>query len=134
MGKAGRLWIGVFLIFFTSCQETEDSLDKQVFDQVDQMPEFPGGPDSLAKYLQQRIRYPKQAIEDSISGTVLVEFIVNQTGEIDSARIKESLCATCDSVALVAVNKMPRWKAGELDGLPVNVRLILPIEFSLDSE
>ncbi|MGH2644943.1 MAG: hypothetical protein ACRDE2_13400, partial [Chitinophagaceae bacterium] len=50
----------------------------KVFSSVDQMPIFPGGEEALMQYLSAHIRYPKEAREDGLSGTVIVQFIVNK--------------------------------------------------------
>lgn len=135
--RRNGLWVGwtmMLAAMVVSCQPTEDDLSTKVFDQVDEMPEFPGGADSLKAYITKHVRYPQSARMDSVSGTVLVEFIVTQLGQVDSIRIKESLHPDCDSIAKDAIERMPAWNAGELDGLPVNVRLLLPIQFNLRLE
>lgn len=47
---------------------------------VDQMPEFRGGQDSLIKWMNQNLKYPKNALEECAVGTVYISFFVNKDG------------------------------------------------------
>lgn len=91
-----------------------------------QMPQFPGGRDSLRKFLSENIQYPKNATKD---GQVVVEFIVAKDGTIGNIRIVRSLDAACDAEVLKVLNAMPRWEPGRQDDKPVPVYFILPVSF-----
>ncbi|MCA6361988.1 MAG: energy transducer TonB [Bacteroidetes bacterium] len=80
-------------------------------------PEFPGGQDSLFAYLSRAIHYPKIA-DTTISGTVIIEFTLDTTGNVIDAKVFRSLHPAFDSVALQAIRQMPRWDvpAGVLGG------------------
>ena len=49
---------------------------------VEVMPEFPGGPDSLNAFLSREIQYPPIAKKNGITGTVLIEFVVEKDGRV----------------------------------------------------
>ncbi|KAF5038415.1 hypothetical protein DSECCO2_554560 [anaerobic digester metagenome] len=93
------------------------------------MPEFPGGQDSLSKFLQHNLKYPKSAIEARISGTVFVNFIVETDGSVSSVTLARGIGGDCDQEAIRAVQSMPKWKPGTLKGQPVRVLLCLPVTF-----
>ncbi len=95
------------------------------------MPEFPGGMAALIAYIKKNLRYPAMAREEGIEGRVVVKFIVNTTGEIESAIIERSLPGGCDKEALRVVNSMPKWKPGKQNGHAVKVYYTLPISFKL---
>ncbi len=99
---------------------------------ADVMPEFSGGEAKLMAFLRQNIKYPAQAIEADIQGTVVVEFVVEPDGSISNAKVLEGLGGGCSKEALRVVNKMPKWKPGIQAGNPVRVFFTLPIEFTLD--
>lgn len=98
---------------------------------VEVYPEFPGGDDAMFKYIQSRLNYPRLAVENSIEGKVVVEFVVNEKGEIHNTRIVRGLKYGCDDEALRVINGMPLWKPGKQNGKPVAVFYTLPIQFTL---
>jgi len=113
----------------------EDSLqDDEVlmFTVVEIPPEFPGGPDSLNKYLQKSLKYPDSARVLGIQGTVYVSFIVNKTGQVEQSMIERGIGGGCDEAALKLVQSMPYWIPGKLRSKDVNVRMVLPIKFKLE--
>lgn len=101
------------------------------FTYVEQMPQFPGGDKYLFEYLANKIKYPTIARENSISGRVVVQFIVSKDGNIYNAKIIKGIGGGCDQEALRAVNAMPVWKPGKHNGRPVDVTFTLPIMFDL---
>lgn len=112
---------------------------KQVFDPsktysfVEKMPQFKGGKDSLMSYLSRNIKYPKNAKENNIQGTIVVKFIVNKDGSIsDVATTGEKKGGGLEQEAIRVVKSMPKWIPGEQDGKKVRVEYSLPIRFTLD--
>lgn len=96
------------------------------------MPEFPGGDAALYNYLNSKTRYPKLAIRSVIEGKVVVQFIVNEKGEITDAQVIKSLGHGCDEEALRVIRSMPNWKPGEQNGKKVRVYYKQAIEFTLN--
>jgi TonB family protein len=111
--------------------ETEDS----IYSIVDQMPEFKGGDDAMMEYLRKSIIYPNKAMENNVSGTVMVNFVVNENGSIGKERIlNKKLGFGLEEEAIRVVKSMPKWKPGKLGGREVKVYFDLPISFSLDDK
>ncbi len=100
---------------------------------AEEMPEFPGGAKALAAFLRDNLRYPVAARESEIEGKVVITFVVNAQGAIESAEIRRGIGGGCDKEALRVVNAMPRWKPGKQSGKPVKVYFTLPISFRLES-
>ena len=96
---------------------------------VEEMPEFPGGTDSLNAFLRREIVYPKVALENGIKGTVLVEFVVEKDGRVTNGKVKVPLFPECDVEALRGVMSMPNWKPGKNMGKPVRCYFQIPITF-----
>ena len=105
--------------------------NNEIFEIVENMPEFPGGMAELMKFLQQNIKYPEQAQKDSIQGRVIVQFTIKKTGEVSDPTIMRSVSPELDAEAIRVVNAMPLWTPGEQKGEPVNVKFTLPIQFRL---
>ena len=101
----------------------------KVYDIVEQMPSFPGGPAELMKWLSSHVQYPAIAIESCIQGTVIVAFIVEPDGSVSNAKLVRSVDPCIDQEALRVVRQMPKWNPGKRAGVPVRVRYCLPIKF-----
>jgi len=96
---------------------------------TEEMPEFPGGMDALQAFLVREIQYPQAAKDNGITGTVLVEFVVEKDGSVTNAKVKVPLFPECDKEACRAVMSMPKWKPGKNMGKPVQCYYQVPITF-----
>lgn len=106
----------------------------EAYDLVEEMPDFPGGPDSLQNYLSTQMHYPTQAAEQGIEGKVIVRFIVREDGSIGPVHVDNSSIKTnphLEKEAVRLVEGMPRWTPGRHHGQTVSVRCVLPIVFRL---
>lgn len=102
---------------------------------VDEMPEFPGGMDSLYAYLASTLEFPQDAKDKGVSGEVLAEFVVEKDGSINrNIRILKSLYPSCDREVARVIVQMPVWEPGKSEGKPVRCIFNLPIRFVLDEE
>ncbi|MDP4271270.1 MAG: TonB family protein [Bacteroidota bacterium] len=113
--------------------QNEKVAEEPVYDKVDQMPEYPGGTNTLMKFLGDNIKYPTDAIQNNISGMVIVQFVVDKVGNIKDINVLRGISTTCDNEALRVVKLMPKWLPGKQKGKNVNVKYILPIRFSMDN-
>ena len=107
------------------------SPNKDIYDQVETMPEFPGGVEKLMEYVAMNVRYPKDAEEKSIQGRVIATFVIEKDGSITGAKIVRSIDPALDAEALRVINGMPNWKPGTQKGEPVRVKYTIPISFRL---
>ena len=55
---------------------------EEIFTKVEIEPEYPGGPGAWMRYLNKTFRYPQEAQENEIQGTVVVQFIVDKEGNV----------------------------------------------------
>ncbi len=60
---------------------------------------------------------------------VYVRFIVERDGRSTDPAVVKGACPSLDRLALECVKGSPRWKPGELDGVPVRVRMVVPVQF-----
>ena len=93
---------------------------------VEEMPELIGG---LAQ-LQQEIRYPEKARQAGIEGRVYVQFIVNEQGDVEDAKVIRGIGGGADEEALRVV-RQANFEPGYQRGEPVRVQYSLPIFFQL---
>lgn len=92
---------------------------------------YKGGMEAMAKFVSRNLRYPPIARRMGIEGTVFIAFIVGKSGEILDATVIKGIHPACDAEALRVVNLMKDWSAGMQGGVPVKVRMVLPIKFKL---
>jgi len=93
---------------------------------VDQMPEYPGGSESLQEYISLNLKYP--ALKE-VSGKVFVSFVVDKKGKAIDVKVKNEVDAALAKEAIRLVKAMPLWTPGKLEGKAVNVQMNLPIYF-----
>lgn len=106
-------------------------LKGDAFDVVEQMPSFPGGMKALMNYLQENIKYPKDAQDAKKEGRVIANFIVEKDGSISNVKIVRSIFPSLDAEAERIITGMPKWIPGMQNGENVRVKYTIPISFSL---
>ena len=111
-------------------QET-DSQPKKIYRSVEQMPMFPGGEYALMKYLQANIKYPPEAAKNNIEGRVIVQFVIDETGQVGEVKIVRPVSEELDAEAVRVVKALPKFEPGRQDGEAVSVWYTLPINFKL---
>ena len=106
----------------------------EVFQVVEEMPEFPGGMAECMKWLGQNINYPAEAKEKGVQGRVIVQMVVEKDGTITNAKVVRGVDPLLDAEALRVVNQSPKWKPGMQKGEAVRVKYTLPIMFRLSND
>ncbi len=102
-----------------------------VWDIVEQMPSFPGGPEALINYLSEHINFPAGYEETCVQGRVIIAFVVEKDGSLSDITVAKSLEKAFDEEAVRAVKSMPNWIPGMQDGEPVRVKYLIPVTFCL---
>ena len=103
----------------------------EVYDMVEQAPQFPGGPQALMKWIGENVRYPVAAQEAVVQGRVICQFVIQADGTVGETKILRGVSPELDAEALRIVKAMPAWTPGMQDGQAVNVRYTLPVTFRL---
>ncbi|HUM47504.1 MAG TPA: energy transducer TonB, partial [Chitinophagales bacterium] len=101
---------------------------------VSQMPVYPGGQKNMRAFIIKTIRYPEKAKADGIRGTVFISMVVQKDSFIDEVKVERGIDPECDQVVLAAVKKLSRFIPGTENGVPVDVKLVLPVRFSADGD
>ena len=105
-----------------------------VYDMVEQAPEFPGGPQAMMQFIKDNLKYPQIAKENGIQGRVILQFVVDETGQVTDPKVLRSIDPSLDTEAIRLVLSMPRWIPGMQDGKAVAVKYTFPVMFSLGGE
>ncbi|MDZ7808557.1 MAG: energy transducer TonB [Gracilimonas sp.] len=106
----------------------EEEEEEDFFVVVEEMPKLIGG---MAK-LQGSVKYPEMARRAGIEGRVTVQFIVNEQGKVEQARVVRGIGGGCDEEALKAVQQA-EFEPGMQRGRPVRVQYALSINFRLEN-
>lgn len=105
--------------------------NQQVFDVVEQMPEYPGGMPALIDYLTQNVKYPSDAEKQKIEGIVIATFVVEKDGSISNVEVVKPVFPSLDSEAIRVITGIANWTPGKQKGETVRVKFTLPISFRL---
>ena len=107
--------------------------ENEILKSVEQMPQFPGGDAALIKYLDSHIQYPPEAAKNNIQGRVILQFVVDKTGEIGEVKVVRSVDKDLDEEAVRIVKTLPKFIPGRQNGQAVAVWYTLPVTFKLSS-
>lgn len=110
---------------------TEAPAEEQVFDMVEQKPQFPGGEAEMMAWLHNNIRYPVIAQENGVQGRVICQFVVGSDGSIRDIKVARGVDPSLDKEAVRVIGAMPKWIPGRQNGKAVSVRYTLPVMFRL---
>ena len=116
-------------------QVTDESnpQSETIYKSVEQMPMFPGGEVELIKYLSQNIQYPPEAAKNNVQGRVILQFVVDKTGQVGEVKVVRSVSEELDAEAVRVVKTLPKFEPGRQDGKPVAVWYTLPVSFNIRS-
>jgi TonB family protein len=91
-------------------------------------PEYPGGPKELTKFIYQHLRYPRDAFEANIEGTVYVEYDIDYQGIVVGAKVLKGLGHGCDEEAMRVV-KLLKFDVARNRGIHVLFHQKVRVQF-----
>lgn len=104
----------------------------EIYEMVEEMPEFQGGRNAMMMYLGSHLKYPVEASKAGIEGKVICQFTVGKDGKISDISVVRPVNEYLDKEAIRVISSMPKWKPGKTKGENVAVKYTLPIYFSFD--
>jgi len=129
----------VFTFSLFSCKSSENLVktgdnnmsDVELLQNLDQKPLFNGKAykQAFREYVSQNVRYPIEALQRRISGTVVVQFIIEKDGSVSNAKVIRSASKSLDTEALRVIKESSIWTPGVKDGETVRVLLDCPVTF-----
>lgn len=161
----------VFLIPSIICsQHTEE-----IFKIVEEMPLFPGcdiagdsqktksdcSKQQFLEYIYKNLKYPTEARKNKVEGMVIIQFVIDNDGSINDAKIVRDIGNSCGQAALEVVNSMSDlmtqdtittfdaqtfteqvrvisrkqlWRPGYQRGKAVKVLYTIPVRFKLQDD
>lgn len=106
---------------------SENSQEDDFFVVVEEMPKLIDGMAAI----QSKIEYPTMARRAGIEGRVTVQFIVNENGDVENAKVVRGIGGGADEEALRVVQQA-KFEPGVQRGRPVRVQYALSINFRLE--
>jgi protein TonB len=85
-----------------------DYSDSIIWRKVEIEAEYPGGPAAWQRFLNRNLRYPQEAIDNEISGSVVVQFVVDEEGNVSNIEAVSGAEAMCAEVMRV-IRKSGKW-------------------------
>lgn len=100
---------------------------------VQDKPLFNGGDPFIEfrKFINKEIIYPQEAIDNGIKGRVVLQFIIDERGNLTDLTILGSVHPVLDQEALRVVKLSPKWTPGRQGIRNVKVIYQFPVVFSL---
>jgi TonB family C-terminal domain len=122
-----------------SAAPAQDADGKLVYNYAEIQPQFPGGQEALAQYIIDNLRYPDIAKQNKVEGTIIVWFVVDETGKVirpygEMAQMPNDSKLPLVEEAVRVVQSMPRWNPAQHNGKPVRCSMKLPVRFSLAAQ
>ncbi|HPT31104.1 MAG TPA: TonB family protein, partial [Prolixibacteraceae bacterium] len=108
-------------------KNTPESNLEEMFIVVEELPEYPGGEKALQFHIQEMTAKTAQA--NGIKGKALVEFVVNEEGNVADVLVKSQDNDDVAKAAVKIVSGLKQWKPGKQRGKPVPVRYALELKF-----
>lgn len=86
---------------------------------------------ALYAYFDRELKYPLQALSDSIQGVETVAFLIDKSGKPVKIEIQQSLGDVFDWEVIRLLQNMPPWKPATLNGEPVMSKQSVPFTFKI---
>ena len=113
-------------------KKVEEDWDK-TFTKVEIESEYPGGAAAWQRYLNRNLRYPQDAIDNEIQGTIVVQFIVDKEGMVSDVEAISGPKELRDEAVRV-IKKSGKWTPAVQNGRQVKSYKKQPITFKLEAE
>lgn len=107
----------------------EEDEELEYFIAVEEMPSIIGGMDALYEVLE----YPDLARRAGVEGRVIVQFIIDEEGNVRNPQVIRGVGAGLDEAAVEAIKQL-RFNPGRQRGRPVAVQYTIPVTFIIDRD
>lgn len=96
--------------------------------------QFKGGDKAFQEYVFKKFVYPPRCMDNAISGSVLLQFVVDVDGSITNIKVLEvsSKCPEFAQEAIRILKSSPKWIPGMHNGRKVKTYHQLPIKMMME--
>lgn len=125
------LFSGVIL-FSTSCNKGKLQSDK-VYSQVDNEAQFKGGQKAWLQFLLVNCKYPQEAIDNEVTGTVPIQFVVETDGSVSGIKALDGP-EILQKEAVRIIQLSNHWEPATVGGKAVRSYKTQPVIFKLEAQ
>ena len=93
-------------------------------------PVYEGGPKAMKKFVTENLRYPKEALEKKVQGTVSLRYDIDYKGNVVGTKVIAGLGHGCDEEAIRIVTLF-KFKVEKPRGIRVLFHKTIKIHFRL---
>ncbi|MDB3907716.1 energy transducer TonB, partial [Crocinitomicaceae bacterium] len=111
----------------------DEVADGEIVDFPEVLARYPGGNDSLTKFIKQNLIYPDSMAEIDISGRFYLSFIIEIDGSLSNIKVERGIHPDLDEQAVQLLDSIPPWEAAEQSGKIVRSRGRIRIPFQLQN-
>lgn len=105
------------------------SNDTQIYTKVEVMAKLPV---SLNEFLSKNLKYPIQAVDNDVSGSIFIQFVVEKDGSISNIRTKGARKGYgLEEEAIRVIKLLPKIEPAHQNGKNVRSYFTIPIRFQL---
>jgi len=109
------------------------TVTESIIDPIESQPVYPGGSDSLVRYVERHIKFTPYMSEIDAVGKIIIRFVVEKDGSITSPEILRSLEEHCDEAAIKSLLSAPRFiKPAFQMGVPVRSYYTISVKIKLE--
>ena len=94
------------------------------------LPKYPGGSEAFKKFISDNLRYPDEALQAGIEGSVIVGYDVSDEGIVSNPHVQKGLGYGCDEEALRLIGLL-RFEKVKNRGVRVKMTTKTTIHFRL---
>ena len=108
--------------------------DDQPFLTAETMPSFQGGDlNTFRKWVQDNVRFPQIALENGISGRVVLSFVIEKDGRLTNIQVLMTPDRSLSEEAIRVLSKSPKWSPGKQRNQVVRIKYTLPVDFRMQN-
>jgi len=111
----------------------EDHSDSIIMSKVEIEAEYPGGAASWQRFLNRNLRVPQDVIDNELYGSVVVQFVVDEEGNVSNVEKVSGAEAMCTEVMRV-IRKSGKWTPAVQNGRYVKSLKKQPIVICFEVE
>ncbi len=87
---------------------------------------------ALYGYFDKNLKYPEEALDDKVEGSVIIRFVIDTLGNPIELRVEKQLDDLLDKTAIELIKNMPKWKPALLNGAPIESTHRIPLFFNVE--
>ena len=104
--------------------------DDPVYAYVEKMPHL-SGTNKIQQYIDD-YPYPQCGLDNNLQGKVVLQLIVERTGEISTIKIVKSPDPCLSDAAIDYLLHWPKWEPAYVNDIPVSCLFTLPIDYNIE--